>query len=158
MCRRGFMRLRSTAKWHGRGERPPLSCPGTLWLSSTGIRKAFLRNGHRRRWLEDEAEGLGAPMQVVDDPRTITDLVGGRARVAAVRDRFFEADANGGRYDPASLRTLTNLKGKCNRWWLSQIQCSCLSPNLSPADLTSAKKNSLSRYTSRSGHPARRPQ
>ena len=40
--------------------------------------QAFLRNGHRRRWLEDKAEGLGAPMQVVDDPRTITDLVGGR--------------------------------------------------------------------------------
>jgi hypothetical protein len=57
-----------------------------------------------------------------------------------------------------SLRTSTNLKGKRNRWWLSRIQRSCVSPNLSPADLTSAKKNSLSRYTNRSGHPARRPQ
>jgi hypothetical protein len=61
-------------------------------------------------------------------------------------------------HDPASLRTSTNLKGKRNRSWLSRIQRSCLSPNLSAADLTSAKKNSLSRYTSRSGHPARRPQ
>ena len=43
-----------------------------------------VKAGHRRRWLEDKAEGLGAPMQVVDDPRTITDLVGGRARVDVV--------------------------------------------------------------------------
>ena len=58
----------------------------------------------------------------------------------------------------ACLRTSTSLKGKCNRCWLSRIQRSWFSPNLSPADLTSAKKNSLSRYISRSGHPARRPQ
>ena len=45
---------------------------------------AFLRNGHRRRWLEDEAEGLGAPMQVGDNPRAIAGLVGGRPRVDVV--------------------------------------------------------------------------
>ena len=44
----------------------------------------FLRNGYWRYWLEDEAEGLGAAMQVVDDPRPITGLVGGRARVDVV--------------------------------------------------------------------------
>jgi hypothetical protein len=36
--------------------------------------RAFLRNGHRPHWLEGEAEGLGAPTQVADDPRTITGL------------------------------------------------------------------------------------
>jgi hypothetical protein len=32
--------------------------------------QAFLRNVHRRSWLEHKAEGLGAPTQVADDPRT----------------------------------------------------------------------------------------
>jgi hypothetical protein len=40
---------------------------------SCGRAQTFLRNGHRCRWLKDKTEGLGAPMQVVDYPRTITD-------------------------------------------------------------------------------------
>src|SRR5450759_4237343 len=49
--------------------------------------QAFLRNGHsrgRRHGLEHEAEGLGAPMQIVDDPRAVADLVRRRARVDVI--------------------------------------------------------------------------
>src|SRR6201993_4876160 len=46
--------------------------------------QAFLRNGRRCRWLEDEAEGLGTATQILDDPRAITDFVGGRAGISVV--------------------------------------------------------------------------
>jgi len=54
---------------------------------------AALRNiSPRRHGLEHEAEGLGAPMQIVDDPRAVADLVAvlaeralGRSDAPAVR-------------------------------------------------------------------------
>ena len=45
--------------------------------------QAFLRKG-RRHGLEHEAEGLGAPMQIGDDPRAVADLVRRRARVDVI--------------------------------------------------------------------------
>jgi hypothetical protein len=81
--------------------------------------QAFLRNGHRRRWLEDEAEGLGAPTQVADDPRTITGLVGGRPRVdvvhpvmqGVVEENRNLARGRGDRLDLADARGKPSVEG-----------------------------------------------
>jgi hypothetical protein len=69
---------------HGLLSFPAPARPGDVPAPVLRRAQAFLRNDDRRRWLEDEAEGLGAPTQVVDDPCTITGPVGGCARVDVV--------------------------------------------------------------------------
>jgi hypothetical protein len=46
--------------------------------------QSFLRNGDAGGWvygLERKAEGLRSPMEIVNHPGAVSDLVGGRARV-----------------------------------------------------------------------------
>ncbi len=69
--------------------------------------------------MEDEAKGLGTPMQVLDDPGTITGLVGGRAGVdvvhpvtqSVIKENRDLARSRGDRLDFADARGEPPVKG-----------------------------------------------